>query len=566
MTAKRKEGQQKQKQQKQQQEEEKIKDINIQQTKVTIYDTQEHKQHHHEIENPDTMSNKHYMLYCHDLEHQSIWTLGTRLNCADNNETISMSFVVAIALTLIIEIIIHKIEHYYEKYILHTIILNTIYKELMLMGLLGLIINLAESIGLFELLFQYTNLIATVFHVVSYPETEEQRTERRIKIFEFVHVNIFFLSLFYVGIVFTAYFIMKGTWTKWAKYDKLSIQKVKDEIGDMYKKMLKKPYYMILYIIKWLILIDQLTFCSIKARFLKQNKLSCNFEFSRYLKIASLHVFADLIEISSTIWGAMWVLFFVNYVREKLGFEMRSKGGGLFVFIGAIGFGTMVFMTLITYLVIYAYYLYVSVQLQRIETMEIRESVEVEGKDIFAVEDEQKKMEQQPFIESMEQEDQPMVQIDDMETTSSTSINFFTSKHVVPTSKTNPTVHIMQAFETLHDKTTEAIKMTNVFTILSPKSIFFWLQVCLLVQSLYLSLLSFHFMYVIFHEVVVTTNSFLRVIIAIFSYSPAFVVVMILFPLILPMFVILHSVGNLTKKKLIKETLKKEDDDEEDSH
>jgi len=69
-----------------------------------------------------------------------------------------MSFVVAIFFTISIEFFAHCLETRFKARI-HLVMLNKVYKELMMVGVIGLMINMSESIGLFHILYKWTNAI-----------------------------------------------------------------------------------------------------------------------------------------------------------------------------------------------------------------------------------------------------------------------------------------------------------------------------------------------------------------------------------------------------------------------
>jgi hypothetical protein len=58
-----------------------------------------------------------YTKWCLDTSHNNIYNLGSKLNCKDNSEAFSMSFLVAIMVTIFIEYVTHKLEevHYHKR-------------------------------------------------------------------------------------------------------------------------------------------------------------------------------------------------------------------------------------------------------------------------------------------------------------------------------------------------------------------------------------------------------------------------------------------------------------------
>jgi cell division septal protein FtsQ len=55
-------------------------------------------------------SSPNYTHWCLDMSHNNIYNLGSKLNCKDNSEAFSMSFLLAIMVTIFIEYVTHRIE------------------------------------------------------------------------------------------------------------------------------------------------------------------------------------------------------------------------------------------------------------------------------------------------------------------------------------------------------------------------------------------------------------------------------------------------------------------------
>jgi hypothetical protein len=78
-----------------------------------------------------------YNAWCHDLSGITIYTLGSKLNCADNSQAFSMGLMIAVFFTVCIEIAVHILEHNVKNYVTMEII-NKVYRELMVSSIIVL--------------------------------------------------------------------------------------------------------------------------------------------------------------------------------------------------------------------------------------------------------------------------------------------------------------------------------------------------------------------------------------------------------------------------------------------
>jgi hypothetical protein len=88
----------------------------------------------------------------------------------------------------------------------------------MMMGIISFSIVLLEGTQFFE----------TVFGVFMTPDMGESAhavSERRVKVFEVVHIVVFALSIYYVIIAVVAYFLVRLTWQRWTKYENMEREK-----------------------------------------------------------------------------------------------------------------------------------------------------------------------------------------------------------------------------------------------------------------------------------------------------------------------------------------------------
>lgn len=153
----------------------------------------------------------------------------------------------------------------------------------MMMGLIGFIINVGESLNIFDGLFRISDSIAAAFGFPSQEssETSHQRIARRVLIFDFVHISLFFLSIFYVLIVILIYYLVKITWKRWKTYEKGTYEQAVRRYNVLRQRIDDKNKFLFLF--DWILLYKyysnsrRLSYFSIKQRFLKQNKLEPKF-------------------------------------------------------------------------------------------------------------------------------------------------------------------------------------------------------------------------------------------------------------------------------------------------
>lgn len=82
------------------------------------------------------------------------------------------------------------------------------------MGIISFVISVLEATPIFiYILTQWE---------VPYSEKNYLMVERRVKIFEVVHIILFAMTIFFVVLVVITFFIVQNTWRKWAKYESLS--------------------------------------------------------------------------------------------------------------------------------------------------------------------------------------------------------------------------------------------------------------------------------------------------------------------------------------------------------
>jgi hypothetical protein len=80
-----------------------------------------------EIPTPDSAK---YILWCSNMSNNSIYDMGSKLNCDDNYQVFCIGLMAAVFFTLCIEIAVHSLEHHITNFVTLEI-LNKMYRELM---------------------------------------------------------------------------------------------------------------------------------------------------------------------------------------------------------------------------------------------------------------------------------------------------------------------------------------------------------------------------------------------------------------------------------------------------
>lgn len=508
--------------------------------------------------------------YCYNMTHVTIYNLGQRLNCKDNSESFSIGMVVALMFTVAAEILAHHLEHKFKDNIIHLTMLNKIYKELMFMGLIGLFINMLESLNMFENLFELSSYLATK---MGFPpehnihETEHERVERRVLIFDFVHVSLFFLSVFYVSMVALWYYLMRRTWKRWKRYEEGSEDRaisyykhVRDKVNSSNKIALMFKYRLWY---NYTCALDRLNYFTVRQRFIQVNDLmGRSFRFDHYLKQCALHMFVHIIEIDSKTWIGCCVVFGINYLRNKL-FDFSTTNSGVPLFVSLFSGGSL-FISAIVYVSLRAAY-----------SRYISAHVDSFCKDKQTSHTRALHAEVNPFSY---QESDEISLLSQQESTSPHPPSKIISNHLEQIRVVESGVHndtnerrdgnrdVLYNDQDdlsvpLDDKNgIHLVSMNRYFFLRMPKLTFSLAQISLLIQSFYMSLYILHFIYVIVIE-----NSFgirhvaPRYIIAFGFLIPSVFAVCVMFPLIMPLMVIMLSVDDHSNQKEISQQLKRWD-------
>lgn len=153
------------------------------------------------------------------------------------------------------------------------------------MGLIGLVINVSESLHLFEGLFIMAETISEALGIppAHHEESDHERIERRVLIFDFVHVSLFFLSIFYVLVVSLTFVLVRATWKRWTEYE-LGTNEAVIRRTHVLRERIKKHNKLLLPL-NWILLYKyysnnrRLNYFSIRHRFLRLHKLDASFRY-----------------------------------------------------------------------------------------------------------------------------------------------------------------------------------------------------------------------------------------------------------------------------------------------
>jgi len=84
----------------------------------------------------------------------------------------------------------------------------------MIMGLISFVISVLEATPIFV-------YILTQWETPYY-EKNYLMVERRVKIFELVHIILFAMTIVFVAFMLVTFYLVRRTWRKWESYEKLT--------------------------------------------------------------------------------------------------------------------------------------------------------------------------------------------------------------------------------------------------------------------------------------------------------------------------------------------------------
>lgn len=310
--------------------------------------------------------------------------------------------------------------------------------------------------------------------------------KRRLLIFDFVHVSLFFLSIFHVIIVSIAYYLVNVTVKQWDFYEKSTERDALREKQLLLEKINSQYKFILLF--RWILLfrytnaVIKVTYFKVRQRFISINKIhNRQFSFHRYLKYCIFQIFSDLIDVNWKVWVIIWFAFISNYVRNKF-FDMRTQFGGVPIFVSIFGGGTVVLAALVYLAVRIGYRFYLA-------AIENLNSEKEESTPLINIAIEQGKASNQEAIEEDRMENSIEEDVADMiaspvveeESSNNNAVTAALSFDDNSTSITHSTNSLLIEKQQNHLK--DAIQMQRFFFIRLPDLTLLGIQVYLLLQS-----------------------------------------------------------------------------------
>eukprot|EP01080_Neovahlkampfia_damariscottae_P011984 gene11984-5385_t len=257
---------------------------------------------------PSQMNSTELDAWCRDVSHNTIYNLGSKLQCPENWQTFNAAICLAVFLILILEFGIHRL-HKVLKNSFYKEIMHKLTQELMLLGLISFSVNLFESVGLFELFFSAFRESPNVV------ETPHEITLRRVMMFEVVHIAIFFLSIFYVCVCLLSFWFAQWIWKKWSKFESMDHEMVIQNYLKYQSVWSKFSVFQKLSgSFRLTSNFDSLGYICARQRFIMMNNLNSDFRFDLYLRKQLQHLFIEMIEIQWQTWIIAFPMALISFI------------------------------------------------------------------------------------------------------------------------------------------------------------------------------------------------------------------------------------------------------------
>jgi len=200
-----------------------------------------------------------------------------------------------VILSSLIELLLHHISHKVKenKYRHVAEILNCVYKELMVLGMIGFLLFIANE----------TNMLD--FSIGSEEGSDD--------VVEFVHFMLFLLGVFYIMLVgFSLILVVQRSFNTWDLQEEMYDEKIDDAEAaphvplkwyetftkfSLFKKKLRNCYY------------------EIRKKFIEYNNLPHEFDFARYLRKCMRKQIVTMLHIDKYMWGALLIVVALNAIR-----------------------------------------------------------------------------------------------------------------------------------------------------------------------------------------------------------------------------------------------------------
>eukprot|EP01038_Epipyxis_sp_PR26KG_P013028 gene13028-17460_t len=215
-------------------------------------------------------------------------------------DTALISFVAVIAFIIIFDFLVELMEYFVKGSHLYDKMVQMIYKELMLMGLVS-------------------------FTVIMYV-AEENGHQDWIQAIDFSHITLFYMTFFFV---YNAFYLMRVSILSSSVYRKMFCEKTENLIKSV--KMLEdEPTKKFLFSFNYLPLSnirERVEFTLAHSLFKATYWLPDEFEFHRYLSGCLERYALKTINRSTFTWIILIVLLILNFGRIKIGFNCKENRG-----------------------------------------------------------------------------------------------------------------------------------------------------------------------------------------------------------------------------------------------
>lgn len=176
------------------------------------------------------------------------------------------------------------------------------YKEFMLLGIFSFLLFISNYTG-------FTPLIGSLFH-----EDAEVANE----LFEEVHMLLFLSSLVFIGMVLMMIGLSATITSSWKKTEQMQQAVLEHKFHLLKAERKKSSFINVPLMIRWHTLRSQVEYQHLRHRFIQQQKLSHDFDFSSYLERSFEVTCIKLVEIHWSVWAVVLSVLFINWVKYKI--------------------------------------------------------------------------------------------------------------------------------------------------------------------------------------------------------------------------------------------------------
>eukprot|EP00168_Porphyra_purpurea_P021155 TRINITY_DN927_c0_g1_i1.p1 TRINITY_DN927_c0_g1~~TRINITY_DN927_c0_g1_i1.p1 ORF type:complete len:883 (+),score=356.96 TRINITY_DN927_c0_g1_i1:276-2924(+) len=234
---------------------------------------------------------------------------------AELSELLGVGLVVA-------QLVFHVLLHHLEHYVGHSHpsllpILRTVYRELLILGFVSFTFILAATFGKFG--------------------------DELFVSFEFAHLLIFLLAVFYIIVVLVTTWTSLSLSARWQEIESMEFVTYlanKQEFTELKTERERHRNYLWRWVLWWKgnplklerfhYLHERMAFHDSRFQFLYYRALPEDFSFSAYLRKVKTQVFRNLVEVHWTIWVALLVFILADYVRRQI-WDSQTFDQGLII-------------------------------------------------------------------------------------------------------------------------------------------------------------------------------------------------------------------------------------------